>query len=118
MRMRRRKPDPMLMGEPSPSLAKINKMNQEQLLERIESLQRESMHLLNKIERLKPLLPLPVEKIDILITQLARLRMLEKVARDRLSGKQERSEQYRGGPQGPNQGGQGGGHGFGRPRRY
>ena len=99
MKIRRRKPDPMLMGMPSPSLAIINKMNQEKLLERIESLHRESMHLLNKLERLKPMTPLPAEQIDVLITQLARLRVLEKLARETLTGKQERSEQRGGGAQ-------------------
>ena len=34
-RRQRRTPDPILMGEPSPSLAKINKMNMRELAERI-----------------------------------------------------------------------------------
>jgi hypothetical protein len=109
---RRRKPLPMLMNEPSPSLASINRMNQEELTERIESLQLEATNLLNKIDRLKEVKPPPLEKIDNLAIQVERLKALETAARDRLSGKQERSTQRTQG--GGGQGGQGGGYGGGR----
>ncbi len=120
----------MLMAEPSPALASINRMNQEQLAERIESLQRESENLLNKIDRLNDMNPPPQEKIKTLAIQVERLKALENIAKDRLSGKQERSTQRsQGGPnpgnssggygnQGGNSGGQGGSGGYGNSRGY
>jgi hypothetical protein len=105
---RRRKPLPMLMSEPSPALASINRMNQEQLAERIESLQRESENLLNKIDRLNDMNPPPDEKIKNLAIQVERLKALENIAKDRLSGKQERSTQR---SSGPNPGNSSGGYG-------
>ena len=55
----------------------------------------EPMHLLSKIERIRSLVPPPAEKIDVLISQLARLRALEKIARERLVGKQQRRFDHR-----------------------
>ena len=92
-RMSRRRPDPILMGEPSPSLAKINRMNMQQLAERIKALETESAHLSAKIERLSQVEPRDDEKIAALTEQKARLAALADVARKRLSGKAERTEQ-------------------------
>ena len=83
MPQRRPKEFPMFMGLPSPSLARINRMSQERLRTHVESLQRESIHILNKLERLKTITPSPTEKMDAMILLLARLRGLEKIARDR-----------------------------------
>jgi predicted RNase H-like nuclease (RuvC/YqgF family) len=92
-RRNRRQPDPILMGEPSPSLTRINRMNMRELADRIETLEREQSHLTAKIERLKAVDPPDAERIAALTTQVARLAALTDVARKRLAGKTERREQ-------------------------
>jgi hypothetical protein len=86
-RMKRRRSDPILMGEPSPSLARISKMDPEELHEHIAALQGERQHLITKIANLSNMQPRPDERIALLATQQARLAALIQAAQDRLSGK-------------------------------
>jgi hypothetical protein len=89
-----RKPDlPMLLGEPSPSLAKINTMNMAKLEEKIASLQDERQRMLAKIERLEKMNPPPEDKIKAGRDTVVRLEALEKAASERLAGKAERKAQ-------------------------
>ena len=81
---------PMLLGEPSPSLAKINKMNMAKLEEKIASLKVEQKSISNRLAELNAKDPPPAEKIKLAGEQLARLEALEAAASDRLAGKQER----------------------------
>jgi hypothetical protein len=90
----------MLLGEPSPSLAKINGMNMEKLAAKIASLREEQGRMKSKLEKLlqrDP--PAPAEKVELAQDTLARLAALEKAATERLVGKAERKkarEQSRG----------------------
>ena len=88
---------PILMGEPSPSLAKINRMNTEQLQAKIVSLSKEQELVAARIMRLRAVHPVPEEKIDQLKTLLHRLEALKKIAEERLDGKNERSARREGG---------------------
>ncbi|MCC6581609.1 MAG: hypothetical protein IT440_14345 [Phycisphaeraceae bacterium] len=92
MRPSRRRPDPILMGQPSPSLAKINKMNMEELKERIASLETEKGHLSHKVEQLSQKEPRDEVKITELKALMSRLGALVNVAKERLEGKVERSQ--------------------------
>ena len=58
------KPDaPMLLGEPSPSLARINMMNMVRLEAKIAQLVTEQAALVSRLERLNALDEAPTEKI-------------------------------------------------------
>lgn len=92
-RMRGKRAEPMLMGVPSPSLAKINKMNTDELVERIAALGVERERIATKIKNLSAMTPRDEARITELKTQASRLTALENVAKDRLSGKNERREQ-------------------------
>jgi septal ring factor EnvC (AmiA/AmiB activator) len=92
----RRRPDPLLLGEPSPALGKIMKMNREQLQGRIANIRTEMSSLTAKIAALKQQEPKPQEKIDGLALQLARLMSVQKAAADRLAEKTERADQREG----------------------
>lgn len=84
----------MLLGEPSPSLAKINGMNMEKLALKIVSLREEQARMKTKLEKLEqrdP--PAPAEKITQAKETLERLAALEKAAMERLQGKAERKKQ-------------------------
>lgn len=81
---------PILMGEPSPSLAKINTMNMAKLTEKIAMLEEEEVRVGAKLDRLKAVDPLPETKIKAVIELLARLDALKKLAAERLAGKAER----------------------------
>ncbi len=76
---------PMLLGKPSPGLAKIAKMTTEELSQRIESLTLESDHVVRKIGRLTGQDPRPRQRIHELTMLLNRLSELEQAARDRLA---------------------------------
>ncbi len=80
---------PVLLGKPSPSLARINKMNAEELIARIDSLSTERARLARRIEHLKIQDPVPQQRIDRLSRQIRRLAALQKTAGDRLAEKQE-----------------------------
>lgn len=87
------KPDdhPVLLGEPSPSLTKINAMNMEKLTAKIASLQEEQTRMNAKLERLLARDPAPpAEQIELAKETLVRLKALEDAATTRLAGKAER----------------------------
>lgn len=98
--MRKQRPLPILLGEPSPSLAKINKMNPAQLAQRIQSLSVEAGRIARKIEHLKLQPTPPQDRIEELSKQFNRLGVLEKTARERLEssgggGERRYSREYR-----------------------
>lgn len=80
----------MLLGEPSPSLAKINGMNMEKLAAKIASLKDEQLRMNGKLEKLLARDPAPADKIEQAKATLVRLEALEKAATERLAGKAER----------------------------
>lgn len=87
------KPDdlPVLLGEPSPSLAKINSMNMEKLAAKIVSLKEEQTRMAAKLERLLARDPAaPEDKVTQAKETLVRLKALEDAATTRLTGKAER----------------------------
>lgn len=83
----------MLLGEPSPSLAKINGMNMEKLTAKIASLKDERERMNAKLEKLLVRDPAPAEKIEQAKATLVRLEALEAAAAERLAGKAERKAQ-------------------------
>ncbi len=83
-------PPPILLGEPSPSLAKINTMNMARLTEKIAQIVEEQTRVGAKLSRLEAVDPLPEEKIKELKDLLARLAALKEAAETRLAGKAER----------------------------
>jgi hypothetical protein len=89
---KRRRPDPIFMGEPSPGLSKINKMNMEQLAERIATLRLESERINTKIANLSTINPPDTDRLAKLRAQGERLAALAQAAQDRLSGKMQRSQ--------------------------
>lgn len=115
---RRRKPaDPLLMGEPSPALTKIARMNTEKLDAHIKTMQTESERLETKITNLSNIDPPDQERIEQLKAHRERLAAIMEAASKQLAGKLERREQYggsggRGGPAGPS--GSGGSRGYRR----
>lgn len=78
------------MGEPSPSLAKINGMNMAKLQAKILTLDEEINRTKAKLERLKAVDPVPTEKIGAVAALIERLEALRTAAADRLAGKAER----------------------------
>ncbi len=80
----------MLLGEPSPSLAKINTMNMAKLTEKIAQLEEEEARVGAKLSRLEAVTPVPEVKIAAVKDLLARLDALKKAAAERLAGKAER----------------------------
>jgi predicted house-cleaning noncanonical NTP pyrophosphatase (MazG superfamily) len=85
---------PMLLGEPSPSLAKINAMNMAQLTEKIASLDEELARVSAKLERLEQQDDKPEEKIKTVIELISRLKALKIIAEKRLAEKAERKAAY------------------------
>ena len=83
----------MLLGEPSPSLAKINGMNMEKLAAKIASLKDEQERMNAKLEKLLARDPAPAEKIEQAKATLVRLKALQDAATERLAGKAERKAQ-------------------------
>jgi hypothetical protein len=80
------------MGEPSPSLARINKMTAGELTIKIESLQGEQAPLEAKLARLERHIgAINIEKMKKIRTQLERLKALEQICRDRLRDKEARA---------------------------
>lgn len=78
------------MGEPSPSLGKINQMNMVGLEAKIASLNEEQQRLGARLEHLQAQDPAPEEKIKALIELMGRLKALAVAAAERLAGKAER----------------------------
>jgi len=81
---------PVLLGEPSPSLAKIKTMNMVKLAAKIASLREERDRMAAKLEKLRIRDPLPDEKIKQGEDTVERLSTLEAIAIDLLKGKAER----------------------------
>jgi len=99
---RGRKPnDPMLMGEPSPALAKIAQMNTAKLREYIQQISVNAEQLKNKIEKLQASDEPDEKRIVELTTQRQRLAALIKTAAERLQGKLERAKEYANGTRQP-----------------
>ena len=88
-RSRRRSSEPMLLGKPSPSLAKMKIMSGEELTIQIECLVTETNRLRRKIEHLKIQNPVPQKRIDNLARQSRRLAALTRAARERMDKVQE-----------------------------
>ena len=86
---------PVLLGEPSPSLAKINGMNMEKLAAKILSLRDEQLRLNGKLEKLlqREGEEDVAEKIEQAKLNLERLKALEAAATERLAGKAQRKAQ-------------------------
>lgn len=82
----------MLMGEPSPALTKIARMNTEKLRAHIETMKVEAERVTQKIANLQTQ-PEPDEaRIAELTKHRARLEALMGAAAERLAGKLERSK--------------------------
>lgn len=81
---------PVLLGEPSPSLAKIKTMNMVKLAAKIGSLREESTRMEAKLTKLRIRDPLPEEQIKQGDLTVKRLNALEAIATDLLKGKAER----------------------------
>lgn len=91
---RTRKPaDPVLMGEPSPALTKIARMNTEKLAEHIKKMKVEADRLETKVSNLKKITPVDEERVAELTLHRERLAALMTAAAERLSGKLERKAQ-------------------------
>ncbi len=84
----------MLLGEPSPSLAKINEMNMAKLEEKIAQLDVELERVAGKLERMKRNEPPPEDKIKSVGELLVRLNALKAYAVKRLEGKAERKKAW------------------------
>lgn len=84
---------PVLLGEPSPSLAKIKTMNMVKLAAKIASLREERARMAAKLEKLRARDPLPDDKIKQGEDTVERLSALEAIAVDLLKGKAERKAQ-------------------------
>jgi hypothetical protein len=93
-RNRRPPKPPTLLGEPSPSLAKLQRMNTKQLQEHLERLTTEKERLNQKIARLQAMDEPREEQIKNLLEQVARLEALEKLTRERLEEKLRRAKEY------------------------
>lgn len=76
---------PMLMGMPSPSLAKINRMRPDELREKIKSLETEQAQITARIDRLNAVDPVPTDKIKALLELKSRLDALKDVATKKLA---------------------------------
>ncbi|MEM8781321.1 MAG: hypothetical protein AAGE65_00575 [Planctomycetota bacterium] len=88
---RGQKPDlPMLLGEPSPSLAKINAMNMAKLTEKIAALAADRVHLVNKAKKLHAAGEAKTEQLKQTLDLIERLDALKAAAEKRLAGKAER----------------------------
>ena len=85
MRMRKRSPYPLLLGQPSPSIAKIKRMTRSGLALQAERLATEAARVEAKLVRLKAHKPSPQERIALLDQQLKRLSVLEQAAREQLA---------------------------------
>ena len=83
----------MLMGEPSPALTKIARMNTEKLRVHIKSMVTEAERLGTKIENLSKMPEPDEERIAQLKAHRQRLAALTKAAAERLEGKLERKKQ-------------------------
>lgn len=84
----------MLLGEPSPSLAKINGMNIAQLTAKLASLDEELARVTAKLGRLEGQDVKPEEKIKVVTDLIARLKALKIITEKRLAEKAQRKAAY------------------------
>jgi hypothetical protein len=86
--------DPILLGLPSPSLRKMQRMTLDELAAHIERIVTEAGHVERRIAALREETENPDAKahIEMLEKQLHRLKTLEQMGRDRLEGKPPRDE--------------------------
>lgn len=84
----------MLLGEPSPSLARINMMNMVKLEAKIQQLVEEQGLVSQRLERLTSRDPVPTDQVERTQEQLNRLVALEKAARERLELKTKRKAEW------------------------
>lgn len=92
---RPRKPaDPILMGEPSPALTKIARMNTQQLRTHLGTMKTELERVEKKMQNLSAMPEPDEERIEQLRQHRLRLAALLKAASERLIGKLERSKGY------------------------
>ena len=84
----------MLLGEPSPSLAKIRLMNIEKLQAKIASLVESQEQLAKRIVNLERSNPDDTEKIERNRKELARLQALKEAAEERLQEKLRRKQEW------------------------
>ncbi|MEM1354798.1 MAG: hypothetical protein AAGC44_12295 [Planctomycetota bacterium] len=95
---RRRQPaHPMLMGEPSPALSKIRRMNIEKLNAYLDSTKVEIERLGGKVKNLTEVEPVNHDKIKTLESQQERLRALLDAAAEQLQVKHDRKQRYEAG---------------------
>jgi len=80
----------MLLGEPSPSLAKINRMPMMKLGPKIEQLQLELDRVHSKIERMRAQDDPPTDRIEKATELVKRLKVLKELAEKRLEEKTAR----------------------------
>jgi len=90
----RKEQPPILDGEPSPSLAKMNTMNMVKLEAKISQLITEQKLVSERLEKLEVRDPPPEEQITRTRYQLDRLVVLETAARERLRGKEDRKAEW------------------------
>jgi len=81
------------MGEPSPALTKIARMNTQKLTVHIQTMLVEVQRLTTKIENLSKMDAPDQERITQLTEHRLRIVALIKAARERLEGKLERKKQ-------------------------
>lgn len=93
-RRERKELDPILLGQPSPSLSKTKKMSMARMADQIERLDTEATRVDQKLKRLRGLTPQPEKKIGELAALLARLRVLRDNAREQLAAKVERKRRW------------------------
>ncbi len=79
----------MLLGEPSPSLAKIGQMDAAALQAKIASLDLEKERLTARMDKLRVLDAPPRDKIKALMALMVRLDALKDAATERLAGNAE-----------------------------
>ncbi|MAE61782.1 MAG: hypothetical protein CMJ49_10565 [Planctomycetaceae bacterium] len=84
----------MFLGMPSPSLARIQKMNMADLAARIERLTNEVANVEEKVKRLQQVDPRPDAKITELGALIKRLAALRNAAKDQLEMKVERKRRW------------------------
>ncbi len=85
---------PMLLGEPSPALAKIATMNTEKLEAKIASLDQELDHVTAKLGRLASQSDPPTQKIETAKMLIQRLNAIKDVATERLAEKRRRKAEW------------------------
>ena len=88
---------PTLLDKPSPSLAKINRMNRSELEARIDSLTTEADRVVQKMNRLKGVSSDPPDRVGELTVLADRLAALKKAAEVRLAQFKDEAQPAAGG---------------------